>query len=49
MPTKAQFRFTVMVIVGTMMASVLVRQWAARHATHDDWTQIPADAIQATF
>jgi hypothetical protein len=49
MPTKAGFRFTLMMIVGTMMASILVRQWAARHATHDGPDAVVADAIQATF
>lgn len=49
MSPKAQFRMTLMVVVLTMGAMSLVRVWAARHATHSDWTALPADAIQAAI
>jgi hypothetical protein len=46
---KAQFRMTLMVVVLAMGAMTLPRLWAQRHATHNDWTQLPADAINVAI
>lgn len=49
MPTKAQFRMTLMTVVGFSMAACLVRLWAARHSTHSGLDGLVADAANATF
>lgn len=49
MPTKAQFRMTVMVVVGSMFAMALPRLWAARHASSDKIDGLVADTIQVAI
>ena len=49
MPTKAQFRLTLMVVVGSMFAMALPRIWAARHADSDSLDGLVADTIQVAI
>lgn len=45
MPTKAQFRMTIITLVGFTAAMALVRLWAARHSTKDDLLGLVADGV----
>lgn len=50
MPTKAQFRMTLVVFVAGTAALSLLRLWAARHAATDGgFLGTTADAVQATI
>lgn len=49
MPTRAQFRLDVMVVVLTLAAMTLPRLWAARHSTHSGIDGTIADAIQVAI
>ena len=47
MPSRSQFRATLMILVAWTAAMALPRVWAARHATLDDGLSPVADAINA--
>lgn len=49
MPTKADMRLDLMVIVGVLASLALVRLWAARHAGQNDRLTTLADAVNATI
>lgn len=49
MPTKAQFRMTLMVVVGAAFAMALPRIWAARHSSSDGVDGLVADTIQVAI
>lgn len=46
MPSRSQFRATLMILVAWSAAMALPRVWAARHATKNDSLAPLADAIQ---
>lgn len=49
MPTKAQFRMTVMVFVAGTATLSLLRLWAARHSTKTGALGNVADAVQVAI
>lgn len=51
MPTRANFRATLMILVAFSAAMTLPRVWAARHSVTDSGNALGtvADAIQATI
>lgn len=49
MPTKAQFRMTLLVVVGSMFAMSLPRIWAARHSSSDGIDGLVADTVNVAI